>query len=73
MCQTNFTVASLKKGEGFLPDLDQNEWSIGSRLRLVDENILSHVKAIQLRKGRVQDSLRPSRPSLASRQSYGLP
>lgn len=51
ICQTNFTVAPLKKEDGFLPGLDQNDVGIGNGLRLLDEDILNNVKAIQLRNG----------------------
>ena len=37
ICQRNFTVAPLKKEDGFLPGLDQNDLGIGNRLHLLDE------------------------------------
>ncbi len=51
ICQTNFTVAPLRKEDGLLAGLDQNDLGIGNRLRLLDDDILKNVKAIQLRNG----------------------
>ena len=56
VCQTNFTVAPLKKEEGIFPVWEQNDLGIGNRLRLLDEDIEKNIKAIQLRNG-----LAPSR------------
>jgi len=51
ICQTNFTVAPLRKEDSLLAGLDQNDLGIGNRLRLLDEDILKNVKKIQLRNG----------------------
>ncbi len=51
ICQTNFTVAPLRKEDDLLAGLDQNDLGIGNRLRLLNEDILKNVKAIQLRNG----------------------
>ena len=51
ICNTSFTVAPLKKEEGWLDGMEQSELGIGNRLRLLDEDILANVKAIQLRNG----------------------
>lgn len=51
ICQTNFTVASLKNDEDLLPGMDQDGLGIGNRLKLLDEDILDNIKAIQLRNG----------------------
>ena len=53
-CQTNFTVAPLLQEEGWLAGMDQNDLGIGNRLRLLDEDILKNVNAIQLRNGLAQ-------------------
>ena len=50
-CQTNFTVAPLKREEGQLDGMTQSDLGIGNRLRLLDEDILKNVRAIQLRNG----------------------
>ena len=52
-CRTNFTVASLKEH----PQLDlalegeESDLGIGNRLRLLHEDILANVQAVQLRNG----------------------
>lgn len=54
ICQTNFTVAPLKKEheqQGFLPGMEQTDLGVGNRLRLIKEEILENVQAIQLRNG----------------------
>ena len=51
MCRTNFTVAPLKREEGWLDGVEQSDLGIGNRLRLLDEDILKNVRAIQLRNG----------------------
>jgi len=51
VCSTNFTVAPLKKEEGWLDGMTQSDLGIGNRLRLLDEDILKNVRAIQLRNG----------------------
>mgnify|MGYP005843508707 CR=1 FL=1 len=50
-CRTNFTVAPLKREEGWLDGVEQSDLGIGNRLRLLDEDILKNVRAIQLRNG----------------------
>lgn len=50
-CRTNFTVAPLRKDEGWLEGMDQNDLGIGNRLRLLDEDLMENVKRIQLRNG----------------------
>ena len=50
-CLTNFTVAPLKREEGWLDGVEQSDLGIGNRLRLLDEDILKNVRAIQLRNG----------------------
>ena len=57
VCQTNFTVAPLKKEEGLLPGMDQNDLGIGNRLRLLDEDIKENIKEIQLRNGLAHSDL----------------
>ena len=51
VCQTNFTVAPLRKEEGWLNGMEQSDLGIGNRLRLLDEDIFKNVRAIQLRNG----------------------
>ena len=51
VCSTNFTVAPLRKEEGWLDGMTQSDLGIGNRLRLLDEDILKNVRAIQLRNG----------------------
>jgi len=51
ICQTNFTVAPLKKEENLFAGSGENDLGIGNRLRLLDEDILKNVKAVQLRNG----------------------
>jgi len=51
ICRTNFTVAPLKQEEGWLDGMTQSDLGIGNRLRLLDEDILKNVRAIQLRNG----------------------
>lgn len=48
---TNFTVAPLKRAEGWLDGMTQSDLGIGNRVRLLDEDILKNVRAIQLRNG----------------------
>jgi type III restriction enzyme len=51
VCRTNFTVMPLKyDSQAALPGME-NDLGIGNRLRLLDEDIHSNVKAIQLRNG----------------------
>jgi len=52
-CQTNFTVASLKYESQlkFEFESQQNDLGIGNRFKLLDEDILNNVKAIQFRNG----------------------
>jgi type III restriction enzyme len=51
ICRTNFTVAPLKREEGWLDGMTQSDLGIGNRFRLLDEDILKNVRAIQLRNG----------------------
>jgi type III restriction enzyme len=51
VCRTNFTVAPLKKGEGWLDGLEQNDLGVGNRLRILPEDLLANVQRIQLRNG----------------------
>ena len=51
ICRTNFTVAPLKREEGWLGGMTQSDLGIGNRLRLLDEDIFKNVRAIQLRNG----------------------
>jgi len=51
VCSTNFTVAPLRKEEGWLDGMTQSDLGIGNRLRLLNEDILKNVRAIQLRNG----------------------
>lgn len=50
-CRTNFTVAPLQQGEGFLEGFEQNDLGIGNRLRLLPEDVLANVQQVQLRNG----------------------
>jgi type III restriction enzyme len=51
-CQTNFTVAPLKiEHFPLLPEEPQDDLGVGNRLRLLDEDILENVKAVQLHNG----------------------
>lgn len=50
-CRTNFTVASLKRKEGWLDGMEQSDLGIGNRLRLLDEDILKNMREVQLRNG----------------------
>jgi len=49
--RTSFTVAPLKKEEGFLNGIEQTDSGIGNRFLLLPEDILANVKHIQLRNG----------------------
>ncbi|MDA3951897.1 MAG: DEAD/DEAH box helicase family protein [Spirochaeta sp.] len=51
VCRTNFTVAPLKRGEGWLDGLEQNDLGVGNRLRILPEDLLTNVQTIQLRNG----------------------
>jgi len=51
VCRTNFTVASLKKEEGWLDGMELSDLGIGNRLRLLDEDIFKNVREIQLQNG----------------------
>lgn len=51
ICRTNFTVAPLKKGEGWLDGLEQNDLGVGNRLRILQEDLQANVQRIQLRNG----------------------
>jgi type III restriction enzyme len=51
VCRTNFTVAPLRKEEGWLDGMEQSDLGIGNRLRLLDEDIFKNVREIQLRNG----------------------
>ncbi len=51
ICKTNFTVAPLKMTDDLLGSIDQNDLGIGNRIRLLKEDILENLKAIQLRNG----------------------
>ena len=53
ICQTNFTVAPLKKEDDLLAGLDQNDLGIGNRLRLLDEDILKNVGKIGENMGKI--------------------
>lgn len=51
LCRTNFTVAPLKAEEQMKLEFDENDLGVGNRLRLLDEDILKNVNAVQLRNG----------------------
>jgi len=55
-CRTSFTVAPLKPEGPLLAAEDQSDLGIGNRLRLLDEEILANVQAIQLRNGLAQSA-----------------
>jgi len=55
-CRTSFTVAPLTRGKGLFADPNTSDLGIGNRLRLLDEEILRNVQAIQLRNGLAQSS-----------------
>jgi len=50
VCQTNFTVAPLQ-GEPAQQDFLVNYLGVGNRLKLLEEDILKNVRAVQLRNG----------------------
>lgn len=51
VCQTNFTVAPLKHDPQMSIPGMENDLGIGNRLRLLEEDIHSNIKNIQLRNG----------------------
>jgi type III restriction enzyme len=51
LCQTNFTVAPLTADEQKTFAFDGNDLGVGNRLRLLDEDILKNINAVQLRNG----------------------
>ena len=51
ICRTNFTVAPLKMNDDLISALGQNDLGIGNRLRLLEEDIHSNLREIQLRNG----------------------
>ena len=55
-CRTSFTVAPLKQEGGLFAGQDQSDLGIGNRLRLLDDEVLANVQAIQLRNGLAQSA-----------------
>lgn len=51
ICQTNFTVGSLKGQMDLMGGLSQGDLGVGNRLKLLDEDLLANLNQIQLRNG----------------------